>query len=226
MREVVDGVFEVGIGYVNVHLVVTDDGVVLVDTGLPRRSGKIGQALHGLRRTIGDVRTVLLTHHHPDHTGGLAEVRRRSGARVVAHEADVPRITGVEPIVIRHPVVKLVSLIIGTPEPAPVDDIVTTDGYAPLPGFTALHTPGHTAGHLSFLLDRAGGVLFAGDAAAGKRGGRIGSAPKMVSADVDRQEESVARLAELTFEHAVFGHGGAVSGHAVERFREYAARRR
>jgi len=223
MREVVDGVFEVGIGYVNVHLVVTDDGVVLVDTGLPGRSGKIGQALHGIRRTIGEVRTVLLTHHHADHTGGLAEVRRRSGARVVAHRADVPYITGTERVVVRHPVVKLVSLTMGTPEPAPVDDIVTTDGYSPLPGFTALHTPGHTAGHLSFLLDRAGGVLFAGDAAAGNRGGRIGGAPKMVAADLEQQAASVARLAGLAFEHAVFGHGRAVSGHAVERFREYVA---
>ncbi|MFI7542833.1 MBL fold metallo-hydrolase [Actinoplanes sp. NPDC049599] len=223
MREVVDGVFEVAIGYVHVHLVVTDDGVVLVDTGLPGRSGKIGQALHGIRRTIGDVRTVLLTHHHADHTGGLAEVRRRSGARVVAHQADVPFVTGAERVVLRHPVVKVVSFFLGTPEPAPVDDVVTTDGYSPLPGFTALHTPGHTAGHLSFLLDRAGGVLFAGDAAAGRRGGRIGGAPKMVSADLDQQRESVARLAALDFEHAVFGHGGAVSGRAADRFREYAA---
>jgi glyoxylase-like metal-dependent hydrolase (beta-lactamase superfamily II) len=151
-------------------------------------------------------------------------VRRRSGARVVAHQADVPFVTGAEQVVITHPVVRVVSLLMGAPEPAPVDDVVTTDGYAPLPGFTALHTPGHTAGHLSFLLDRAGGILFAGDAAAGKRGGRIGGAPKMVSADLGEQAKSVARLAELEFEHAVFGHGRAVTGRAVERFREYVAR--
>ena len=41
MREVVDGVLEIPIGYVNAFAVVVDDGVVLVDTGLPRRADKI-----------------------------------------------------------------------------------------------------------------------------------------------------------------------------------------
>src|SRR5689334_22595426 len=94
VREVVDGVFEVRLGYVNVHLVVTDDGVVLVDTGLPRRSARIDAALGRLRRQIGDVRTVLLTHHHTDHIGNVADIRRRSGASVVVHAADAPVVTG------------------------------------------------------------------------------------------------------------------------------------
>ncbi|MFI5494106.1 MBL fold metallo-hydrolase [Actinoplanes sp. NPDC051859] len=222
MREVVDGVFELGIGYVHVHLVITDSGVVLVDTGLPGKSARIGKALHGLRRKIGDVTTVLLTHHHADHTGGLAEIRRRSGARVVAHRDDVPYVAGAKQHVVDHPIVKIVGRIMGTPEPATVDDVVHEDGTSVLPGFTALHTPGHTPGHLSYLLDRDGGILFAGDAAAGKRGGRIGSTPKMVSDDLDQQRRSVEKLAGLDFDHAVFGHGPALTGRAVDAFRAYA----
>jgi glyoxylase-like metal-dependent hydrolase (beta-lactamase superfamily II) len=94
MRQIADGVFEVAIGYVHAHLIVVDDGVVLADTGLPKRSAEIGRALHEMRRRIGDVHIVLLTHHHPDHVGGLGEVQRRSGARVVAHRLDVPVIDG------------------------------------------------------------------------------------------------------------------------------------
>ncbi|MEV6301632.1 MBL fold metallo-hydrolase [Actinoplanes sp. NPDC051861] len=220
MREVVDGVFELRLGYVNVHVIITDDGVVLVDTGLPGRSQLIERALQGIRRPLGEVTTILITHHHPDHVGSLAELRRRTGARVVAHAADAPNITGA--IATAAPagrIGKLVSRLIGTVEPTKIDQLITADGSEPLPGFTALHTPGHTRGHVSYLLDRSGGVLFAGDAAASRRG-RVSGPPRAVTADPVRAGHSLARLAELEFEHAVFGHGRAVSGMAVEAFRK------
>jgi glyoxylase-like metal-dependent hydrolase (beta-lactamase superfamily II) len=223
VREVVDGVFELGFGFVNVHLVVTDDGVVLVDTGLPRRSAQIDRGLRDIRRTIGDVRTVLLTHHHFDHTGNVADVRRRSGARVVAHAADAPVITGAITPPAGGLLVRLVSRVLGTAEPTKIDHLLTADETEPVPGFTALHTPGHTRGHVSYLLDRAGGVLFAGDAAAGARRGTVGGSPRIAATDPAQLDRSVGKLATYDFDHAVFGHGRAVNGHAVDRFREYAA---
>jgi glyoxylase-like metal-dependent hydrolase (beta-lactamase superfamily II) len=223
VREVVDGVFELSFGMVNVHLVVTDEGVVLVDTGLPRRSALIDRGLREVGKAIGDVRTVLLTHHHFDHTGNVADVRRRSGARVVAHAADAPVITGAIRPAPASRLVKLVSRLMGTAEPTKLDQLITADESEPVPGFTALHTPGHTRGHVSYLLDRAGGILFAGDAAAGVKGGNVGSAPRAAAADPAELDRSVGKLASYEFDHAVFGHGRAVSGRAVDRFREYAA---
>jgi glyoxylase-like metal-dependent hydrolase (beta-lactamase superfamily II) len=221
VREIVDGVFELSLGFVNVHLVVTDDGVVLVDTGLPRRSARIEKALREIRRSIGDVRSILLTHYHFDHTGNAADLRTRSGARVFAHAADAPVITGAIQPVVTRPLVRLVSRFMHA-EPTKIDQLITADGSEPLPGFTALHTPGHTRGHVSFLLDRDGGVLFAGDAAAGSKGA-VGSAPRAAASDVAELDRSVVKLAAHDFEHAVFGHGRAVNGRAVEKFQAYAA---
>jgi glyoxylase-like metal-dependent hydrolase (beta-lactamase superfamily II) len=224
MRAVTDGVFELRLGFVNVHVVLTDGGVVLVDTGLPGRAPKVARALGEVRRTIGDVTTILLTHWHDDHTGGLAELRRRSGATVVAHAVDAPVITGAEtPEPTRFQ--RLAGLFLKAAERAPVDDVLTEDGPIDLPGFQAFHTPGHTAGHVSFLLDRGGGLLFAGDAAAGG-GGKVRATPKVMTADRVVARASVARLATLDFDVAVFGHGTAVRGRAVDRFRDLAAKSR
>ncbi|WP_433373029.1 MBL fold metallo-hydrolase [Actinoplanes sp. CA-142083] len=221
MREVVDGVFELGLGFVNVHLVVTDDGVVLIDTGLPRRSSRIEKALSEIRRPLGEVRTILLTHHHFDHTGNVADLRTRSGARVFAHAADAPVITGaIRPPAPKKLLARMASKMMHA-EPTKIDQLITADESEPLPGFNALHTPGHTRGHVAYLLDRAGGVLFAGDAAAGNKG-EVTSAPRAAAADLAELDRSVIKLASYEFDHAVFGHGQAVSGRAVDRFRKYA----
>jgi len=221
MLEVAEGVFEIGILFVHAHLVVVDDGVVLVDTGLPGRSARIEQALGEARKAIGDVRSILLTHWHADHTGNAAELQRRSGARTVAHEIDAAVITGAEPLRL-NAVQRLSTRLTGKLEPVPVDEVLREDGPFSVPGFTAIHTPGHTAGHVSFLLDRGRGVLFTGDAAAGGRRG-VRPTPGAMTTDAAAARSSVARLAEARFDVAVFGHGPAVRDHAVDWFRELAA---
>jgi glyoxylase-like metal-dependent hydrolase (beta-lactamase superfamily II) len=222
MREVVDGVFEIGLGFVNLHLVVIDDGVVLVDTGLPGRGAAIEKALHEARHAVGDIRHILLTHWHPDHVGNVAGLRTRSSARVLAHAADVPLITGEKPIQPKG-IQRVMALFMKAPEASPVDDVITADGPVPVPGFQVVHTPGHTAGHVSYLLDRAGGVLFAGDAVGSSRGA-VRRTPKIVDEDHDTAGVSARRLAELPFAVAVFGHGGPISERAADRFRAFAAR--
>jgi glyoxylase-like metal-dependent hydrolase (beta-lactamase superfamily II) len=74
---------------------------------------------------------ILLTHHHGDHLAGLAEVRERAGSpRVLAHELTAAEILD------------------------PVDETLG-DGDRLRSGeleVEAIHTPGHSAGHLAFLI--------------------------------------------------------------------------
>lgn len=222
MKEIADGVFEVPVQFVRAFLVVTDDGVVLVDTGLPRRAGYFQRALREAGKAIGDVQTILLTHWHADHSGNAAELQRRSGARVVAHTLDAGAISGARPPAL-NTLQKVLARVTGELTPVPVDEPLTADGPFSVPGFTAIHTPGHTPGHVSFLLDRAGGILFTGDAAASGRG-QVRRTPKMMTADEPAAASSIARLASLDFDTAVFGHGPAVQGRAVDQFKELSRR--
>jgi glyoxylase-like metal-dependent hydrolase (beta-lactamase superfamily II) len=87
-------------------------------------------------------------------------------------------------------------------------------------GIKVIHTPGHTAGHVSYLWPQAGGVLFTGDAAGNFRGLRppIGMAG-MFTEDHEQAKESFRKLAELEFGAACFGHGGPLTGQAHAEFR-------
>ncbi len=222
VHEIADGVLHIPLGMVNAYLVVADDGLVLVDTGLPRTHAKVEQALAEAQRSVGEIRVILVTHWHTDHIGGLAHLQAASGARVVAHALDAPVISGAQPEP-ATPIMRIGALVMGTSTKTPVDEVLTVDGPFSLPGFTAVHTPGHTRGHVSFLLDRAGGVLFTGDAAGSSRG-RVRMAPRLVTADTTAAAASVSKLAALDFDVAVFGHGDPVTGRAVQRFRELVTR--
>ena len=87
-------------------------------------------------------------------------MRRLSGARVVASATDAPGIADALHASVPRPR-RLLEAILKPPKPARVDEALTADGTFSVPGSTAIHTPGHTAGHVSYLLDRAGGILFA-----------------------------------------------------------------
>ncbi len=66
MREIADGVLQIPLGFVNAYLVVTDDGLVLVDTGLPRRAAAVERALTQAQRSVSEIHTILLTHWQSD----------------------------------------------------------------------------------------------------------------------------------------------------------------
>lgn len=225
-RRVTDGVTIVPMGGVNAYLLDGAEGLTLVDAGLPGKAARIERALRAAGRHPGDVANILITHYHADHIGGLAEISRRTGAAVHVHPLDA----GIVRSGTRQPAVRprslLGRLLMGTfrsggTAPAPVDRELAAGEDLPIAGgMAAVHSPGHTPGHTSFLWS-SGGVLFAGDAA-GNVFGRLG--PAMVAEDPAEADRSFALLAGLEFDVAVFGHGRPIVGSAARRFRRAAGR--
>ena len=59
---------------INVLLLENDDGLTLVDTGAPNSVGRIREAIATLGSGPEDLKRIFLTHHHPDHAGGLPDL--------------------------------------------------------------------------------------------------------------------------------------------------------
>src|SRR5438093_2891631 len=71
-------------------VLVEGDPLTLVDTGVnsPESLAALESALAARGRRIADLEQIVVTHAHPDHFGAAAELVRRSGARVLADNAE------------------------------------------------------------------------------------------------------------------------------------------
>jgi hydroxyacylglutathione hydrolase len=82
---------------------------------------------------------ILVTHHHNDHTAGIAELKRKHGCHVVGPKAEAARIADLDETVSEGDTVKVGSL-----------------------AARVLETPGHTSGHISYWLEHER-TAFVGD---------------------------------------------------------------
>ena len=173
-----------------------------------------------------DVRHIVVTHCHRDHTGSLAALKQATGATVCMHPLDAALVRRGEAGRPMKPAPGLMAAVIvrlvmrgGTPRIEPVEveqEIGNGDELAFAGDLRAIHAPGHCAGQLAFLWPHQGGVLIAADACAAVFG--LGLAP--IYEDLDIGRRSLSRLAALDFEVAVFGHGRPITSGAAKRFRE------
>lgn len=100
-----------------------------------------------------EVKLIVLTHGHIDHTGALKEIKQATGAPIAVHTDDVKTLGD-----------RFLSILSGISHPAlPPPDRLLKDGDGIDIGdlhFTVLHTPGHTPGGICLLGE---GVVFSGD---------------------------------------------------------------
>ncbi|GAA1305023.1 MBL fold metallo-hydrolase [Streptomyces sanglieri] len=78
------------LGHTLVHVLDTDRGPVLIDTGWddPEAWDTLGAGLAAVGTEMADIHGVVITHHHPDHHGLSGQVREASGAWIAMHAAD------------------------------------------------------------------------------------------------------------------------------------------
>jgi glyoxylase-like metal-dependent hydrolase (beta-lactamase superfamily II) len=206
------------VGPVNRYL-IGDSSWMLVDTGVPLTERMVLRALERLRIAPQQVQLILLTHGHVDHAGAASALKRRTGARLAIHESDleliesgrvvVPRMWDATARVLVKPVEWIASMMRFPPVAA---DIVIGDGGLALHDLgvrgRVVHTPGHTSGSVSLVLDS--GEAFVGDL--GGMGGPRRSAG-IPPAGNDRQLilESWRRILELQVTHIYPGHGPSLS---------------
>lgn len=216
------GVYRLKSSIVNLYLIEDDASLTLIDTGYAGDDPLILEAARSLHKPI---RHIIITHAHSDHAGGLAALRRQIDAPVYAHPLDAPAIRGDAPMPAFSATPTLIYRLMfrmfsgsfpQTVEAAPVDHVIEDDDLLPFGGgLRVIHTPGHSPGHISLLLERDGGLLFAADACTNL----FGLGHSVVQNDFEQAKASLRKLAALSPAVICFGHGSPLTRNAAARFR-------
>lgn len=207
---------------ISVLLVEDGDGWSLVDTGLGSSAERIREALSALGAGPEDLRSIFLTHHHPDHVGSLPNIQKwASKAEVIAPEREAEIISGRRE---RDPSSNVILGYLSRYQKLPTASVdrIAREGDV-IAGFRVVLTPGHTLGHASLLRDEDG-ILFTGDAFGSLlRRIRVGGL-KALCADPPQARRSAEKLIEEQFDTVVMSHGKPLYAGAQQQLREAVAR--
>jgi metallo-beta-lactamase class B len=85
---IIDSIYYVGASDVTSFLIATSEGLILIDGGFAETAPQILANVRALGYDPGGIRILLNSHAHYDHAGGLAELKRVTGARAYAGRGD------------------------------------------------------------------------------------------------------------------------------------------
>ncbi|MEF2978669.1 MBL fold metallo-hydrolase [Subtercola sp. YIM 133946] len=222
----------IGNDIVAVYLIVTDEGITVIDAGLPGMYADLKNELATIGRSLADIRGAIITHGDSDHIGFAEQLRRETGVPIYLHEADAARSKGLEKTKSPGGHMKIgptlgfaaYSLRKGMFSPKYLTEVSELVGgeTLDLPGAPQIiRMPGHSPGSIAVyspLVD----AVFVGDALTTRHvlNGVTGMQPAPFTDDPAEALESLSHLEGITATWVLPGHGAPYGGGTVAAVRE------
>ena len=171
------------------------------------------------------VSAVLLTHAHPDHQGCAAKICRTKNAQLLVHEADADGAEGKQPLVRQNAVWEIVGNILWAGRRSPVSRHCLQEGEQ-IAGFTVIHLPGHTAGHVGLFRESdrlfiVGDIVNTNDYLTGLFP-LLRESPRAFSANPAQNRASIRKMHSFAPRTLLTGHGPPLRD--MQRLERFVAR--
>jgi len=214
----------ISFGFVSIFL-LKGEKTILIDAGIPGQMERLRKGLAAVNTQLEEIDLVLLTHGHLDHIGLVKEIAELSGAQTAIHHLEKNWVENGKPPFPpgATPWGKfLVSLVKLAPEmhilPAKVDFTLDDNGLSlgeyGIPA-RVIHTPGHTLGSMSILLENGDAIV--GDLAMNAKILRLSPGIPIFAEDVSLIKPSWQKLLDLGAKMIYPAHGKPFS---AEVFRQ------
>ena len=205
-----DSIYQLRVLGSRVTVILNGKEIILVDTGIKGSLSYISSGLNSLVLSIDQIRLIVISHHHPDHSGELGKLARATSAKIAVHSMDADVIRGKEAApnpYVNQIVAKITAPLIKKLYSNPVEvDYDLQDGDL-LPvgnNIKVIHTPGHTAGSICLhVTDQK--LIIAGDALQYKFR-KLGFPSKSVTENFHQATTSLDKLIKIDFDTICFSH--------------------
>ena len=202
----------------NLYLLPCQDGFILLDAGIKGKVDSFKQALQKNNITPHQIKLIIITHVHYDHTGSLQQIKTLCGCPVAVHKNEEKVLRTGEITVPPGTTLfgklfylfgkltnkKFDSTLANTP-----DIIINGEFSLKEYGFDGkvIHTPGHTAGSITVVC--ANGDAFVGDLAFNMLANNKGPIFPPFAEDVPELLRSWKRLMDMGVKTIFPGHGAS-----------------
>ncbi|MFV8326866.1 MBL fold metallo-hydrolase [Flavobacterium sp. ZS1P14] len=222
------------LGMINCFLIKGETKHILVDTGVPNSEKKIIKQLNKHSIKLEDIGLIIITHGHIDHFGSAKELKELLKAPILVHDLDRKALeTGKSMFETLKPNNKIWDIVLkpklvkDTASPCLSDIVLKGNEEYHLSNYgingKVIHTPGHTPGSLSVILED-GNAIIMDLASSGILLGGIAFNSRMKHPpfhdNLEQVRNSINHILSLNTETFYLGHGNPVSRKSLIYYRD------